>query len=161
MKLGKLIVDSSPIISLANIGCADLLLDLSSELIIPKGVFEEVTDYHQDDLAVIWIQNKLSYVRETGVPPIISEWDLGKGESQVLAFALTNKNFYTVIDDKPARNCAKVFNIKTYGTLSIIIKAKQFNFIKNVKPLLSKLQENGFRVSDTLIETILTLADEF
>ncbi len=160
MKLAELVVNSSPIISLANIGYADLLIDLSSELIIPQGVFEEVTDYHRDDLAVIWIQNKFSYVSKIIVPPIISEWDLGKGESQVLAFALINKNLSTVIDDKPARNCAKVFNIKTYGTLSIIIKAKQFNLIKSVKPLLNKLHEKGFRVSNVLIKTILSLANE-
>ncbi len=160
MKLGKLVVNSSPIISLANIGYADLLIDLSSELIIPQAVFEEVTNYHQDDLAVIWIKNKLSYLKKIIVPPIISEWDLGKGENSVLAFALANKNFSSVIDDKPARNCAKVFNIKTYGTLSIIIKAKQFNLIKSVKPLLNKLHEKKFRVSDDLIRTILMLANE-
>jgi len=49
---------------------------------------------------------------------------------------------------------------EAFGILSIIIKAKQFNLIKSVKPLLNKLQQNGFRVSDTLIETILRITEE-
>lgn len=160
MKLNKLVVNASPIISLANIGYADLLIDLSTQLIIPQGVFEEVTDYNQEDSAVTWIQSKTIYVTKIFVPKIILEWNLGKGESCVLAYALKDKTFSTVIDDKPARICAKVFNIKTYGTLSIIVKAKQFGLIKSVKPLLDKLSEKGFYVSDNIIKTILLLVDE-
>jgi len=40
MKHDKIVVNASPIISLAQIGYGDLLLDLSSELVIPQGVYK-------------------------------------------------------------------------------------------------------------------------
>ena len=59
------------------------------------------------------------------VPAIISEWNLGKGESQVIAFAFQNKEFAAAIDDKAAKKCAEVFNISISGTIAIIIKARK------------------------------------
>lgn len=52
MKVGKLVVNASPIISLAKIGRADLLLELSSGLIIPEGVYQEIVNHKNNDLAV-------------------------------------------------------------------------------------------------------------
>jgi len=43
MKSDKLVVNASPIISLAKIGCADFLPELFAQFIIPEGVFEEIT----------------------------------------------------------------------------------------------------------------------
>jgi predicted nucleic acid-binding protein len=45
MKCSNLVVNASPIISLAKIGCADLLTEMFSQLVIPLGVFEEITLY--------------------------------------------------------------------------------------------------------------------
>ncbi len=161
MKLGKLVVNSSPIISLAKIDKVNLLIDLSDELIIPNGVYEEITDFNSNDKAVVWIKDiGLQFIKNTTIPTQILEWNLGKGESEVMSYALHNKFCSVIIDDKPARNCAQVFNLQTYGTLSIIIKAKQVNLIPKVKPLLYDLQSNGFRISDSLVNTILELANE-
>ena len=59
MKLGKLVVNASPIISLAKIGYADLLLELSSELIIPEGVYQEIVNHKNNDSAVEWIKVRI------------------------------------------------------------------------------------------------------
>jgi predicted nucleic acid-binding protein len=62
MNSTKLVVNASPIISLAQIvGYADLLLRLSSDLVIPKGVFEEITAYSIDDQAVVWMRDKKNH----------------------------------------------------------------------------------------------------
>ncbi len=161
MKLGKLVVNSSPIISLAKIDYAHLLIELSDELIIPNGVYEEITDFHSTDKASTWIKNiGVDFIKKTTIPDKILEWNLGKGENEVMAYALNNPNHSVIIDDKPARNCAKVFNLKTFGTLSIIIKAKQAGLVSNVKPILFNLQSNGFRISQSLINTALKLSNE-
>ena len=161
MKLGKLVVNASPIISLAKIGRADLLLELSSDLIIPEGVYQEIVNHKNNDLAVDWIKSQdSSLIRTVGVPLIISEWNLGKGESQVISFAYQNMQFAAVLDDRAARKCSELFNIKVYGTISIIIKAKINGLIPEIKPIFLKLQSNGFRISDDIILTALKIVGE-
>ncbi|HCA96836.1 MAG TPA: DUF3368 domain-containing protein, partial [Cyanobacteria bacterium UBA9226] len=39
------------------------------------------------------------------VAPEVAAWDLGKGESAVLSFALKNSGFVAIIDDRAARRC--------------------------------------------------------
>jgi len=161
MKLGKLVVNASPIISLAKIGHADLLLELSSDMIIPEGVYQEVISHKNTDSAVEWIKRQdSSLIRDVKVPLIISEWNLGKGESQVISFAYQNMQYAAVLDDRAARNCAELFNIKVYGAISIIIKAKVNGIIPGIRPLLIKLQSSGFRISDDIILTALKIAGE-
>ena len=84
----KLIVNASPIIALANVGYADLLLKLTEELIVPLGVFEEISDHKHSDCASAWIKKlDSSLIQKVRVSQIISEWNLGKGESQVLSYS--------------------------------------------------------------------------
>jgi predicted nucleic acid-binding protein len=67
MKLGKLVVNASPIISLAKIGHADLLLKLSSDLIIPEGVYQEIVTHKNNDSAVEWIKSRDSSLIRTAL----------------------------------------------------------------------------------------------
>lgn len=162
MKFNKLIVNASPIISLANIGYADLLKELSDQLIIPLGVYEEITYHKYSDKAKEWIeqQNKAIF-HKTSVPEAISAWNLGKGESQVISISYKNNcSIPVVIDDKPARKCAEIYKIKVKGTLSIIINAKNEGLIPKAEPLFVDLHANGFRISKDLIYTALKLCGE-
>jgi len=162
MKSDKLVVNASPIISLAKIGCADFLPGLFDQLVIPEGVFEEITAHKEYDRAIEWLkaQDYHATVRRIEVPAIISEWNLGKGESQVIAFAFQNKDFTAAMDDKAAKKCAEVFNISISGTIAIIIKARKRGLTQKVAPLLLALRSNGFRVSDNIITAALQIVDE-
>lgn len=162
MKSDKLVVNASPIISLAKIGYADFLTGLFDQLVIPEGVFEEIIAHKEHDRVIEWLkfQDYQATVRSIEVPAIISEWNLGKGESQVIAFAFQNKDFTAAIDDKAAKKCAEVFNISISGTIAIIIKARQKGLISEVEPLLLALRSNGFRVSDDIIMAALQIVGE-
>ena len=161
MKHDKIVVNASPIISLAQIGYGDLLLDLSSELVIPQGVYEEIMNYSPNDSAVQWVQQReSSVIRSVDVPTVISDWNLGKGESEVITFAHFNQGFVAALDDRPAKKCAELFEIKTRGTLAVILQAKQGGHIPKVHPLLLKLKANGFRISQNIFNKALALADE-
>lgn len=162
MKSDKLVVNASPIISLAKIGCADFLAELFDQVVIPEGVFEEITAHKEHDRAIEWLkaQDYRATVRSIEVPAIISEWNLGKGESQVIAFAFQNKDFTAAIDDKAAKKCAEVFNISISGTIAIIIKARKRGLTRQVEPLLLELRSNGFRVSENIITAALQIAGE-
>jgi predicted nucleic acid-binding protein len=161
MNSTKLVVNASPIISLAQIGYADLLLRLTSQLVIPKGVFEEITAYRMDDEAVLWMRDKKrSLIHQVEIPTKISEWNLGKGESEVIAFAYQQKEYVVSIDDRAAKRCAESFDIKVRGTIALIIDAKRKQFIFEATPLLLKLKANGFRISSAVFDEALKLAGE-
>ena len=133
MKFNKIVVNASPIISLANIGQADLLLKITDKLIVPKGVYEEITSHRHSDSASEWVRNlNDSLIHEVEIPQIISDWNLGKGESQVISFSYQNGRIPVIIDDKTAKKSAELFNIKVVGTVAVLIKAKQMRLVDEV-----------------------------
>ena len=61
----------------------------------------------------LYEHEKISIVENMTIPPVIAAWDLGKGESQVLAHCLAGPSFRAVLDDKAARDCACSLDIPT------------------------------------------------
>ncbi|HWF84877.1 MAG TPA: hypothetical protein VG222_08530 [Vicinamibacterales bacterium] len=80
---------------------------LSPRIIVPGAVFEEVRAGQGKDatatLALAWSAERC--VPDVVVPAGIEHWDLGPGESQVLAHTLGSSR-WVVIDDLAARRCA-------------------------------------------------------
>ena len=65
-----------------------------------------------------------------------------------------------IIDDNLARRHAKYLGLTVTGTIGVILRAKHEGIIREVKPVLSNLVDNGFYISNILCEEILTLAEE-
>jgi predicted nucleic acid-binding protein len=161
MNSDKLVVNASPIISLARINQADLLLGLASELVIPRGVFDEIMAHDVVDSAIRWVSDReSSLVRTVEIPPLIAEWNLGKGEAEVIAFAYQRRDFVVSIDDRAAKRCAESFSISVRGTIALLVDAKRKRLIPEAGPLLLRLKANGFRVSEPVLAAALMLAGE-
>lgn len=161
MKCNNIVVNASPIISLANIGCTNLLTEIFPELVIPLGVYEEITAHSVEDEAVKWVMAQdPDRIQTVDVPEIITGWNLGKGESQVIAYAYKTGEHAVSIDDRPAKKCAQLFGIKVKGTLALLIDAKRRGLIPLVRPHLVKLKASGFRISDRILKYAVQLAGE-
>jgi len=158
----KWVVNSSPIISLCEIGRIYLLEELCDEIVIPSGVLDEINAGSDDDSAKLWLNSHgMKYVRNTGnVNPAISAWDIGKGETEVINRAYGSSDYTVILDDRAARNCALSLNIRVLGTVGIIVLAKKEQKIREAAPLLFQLVQNGFRISDSLIHSALQLTGE-
>jgi predicted nucleic acid-binding protein len=85
--------------------------------------------------------------------------DLGKGEAEAIAIA-HERNALLILDDGLARRHAKVVGVTLTGTLGVLVKAKTAGYVPTVAPLVSKLTELGFRLSEQTREAILKLANE-
>ena len=85
--------------------------------------------------------------------------DLGKGEAEAIAIA-HERNALLILDDGLARRHAKVVGVTLTGTLGVLIKAKGAGHIPTVAPLVSRLMDLGFRLSEQTRETVLKLANE-
>ena len=156
------IANASPIIVLARLGEADLLLRLPSELVIPAAVAAEVVAGPADDPGRLWLAGPgRDAVRDdAAVPPSIAAWDLGAGETAVLAAAWRQTDSVVVVDDHAARQCAKAFGVPTLGRVGVILQAKRHGLIPMVGPLIRALPRNGCHIAQALVNEAIRLAGE-
>lgn len=154
----QLVCNASPLIFLAKIDLIHVLPAMIENLKIPLGVYDEIKGHN--DAASEWIEKvKDDYVIKIDpVPTIIESWDLGKGETEVIAYANSQKYLRAALDDKAARNCAASLGIDVIGTIGLIILANKKGRIENPVEYLEKLKKTGYRISDELFQHAIQLA---
>lgn len=92
--------------------------------------------------------------------PTIAGWDIGKGESEVLSWALTHTEYEAILDDMAARKCARSLEIPLRGTVGIILLAKKRNYISEAAPLVKLLIDAGLRFDLKWINEALEIVGE-
>jgi predicted nucleic acid-binding protein len=152
----KWIVNASPVIALARVGRVDLLARLPAQAALPQAVVEEISVAPEDDPARQALdQGIFKIVKASPVPDTILAWDLGKGESAVLAYALAHRGSVAILDDGAARRCARSLSLPVTGTLAVVILAKQHGLIESAAQVLHALRGADFRLDDGLIRDVL------
>ncbi len=162
MQVSRVIINSSPLITLFGSNQQDLLPQLFEEIIVPDAVWQEIVDggYHDTAATEIPKMSWLTRKKLATVSPAIMSWDLGKGETAVIGYANINPGYHVIIDDAAARRCATTFGIKSLGTLGLLVIAKQRGIIDKVKPSLLALQDAGLWIGDDLITVVLKAVGE-
>lgn len=155
-------INTSPLIFLSKAGYIDLLRILSSTIIVPQAVAREIQAYGKNDLTYQQLnkQEWLKIKSISSVPTIIQNWDLGSGESEVLAWGYLNKGTEIILDDLAARRCAITLKIPVRGTLGLVLLAKQKGVISQARPVIEELKQTGMYLSDSVINQALTLVGE-
>ena len=158
----KWVVNASPLIVLARINQLLLLQHVAGELVVPAGVAKEIAQGPEDDPAKQWLQSYgQELVREVEmISPVIIAWNLGLGETEVLAWAYENPGYEVILDDRAARNCALSLNLPVRGTIGVLLLAKRAGHLKEITPILLQLEQAGFRIDSTIISVAKKLAKE-
>jgi predicted nucleic acid-binding protein len=94
------------------------------------------------------------------VPPVIQAWDLGPGESAVLAWATAHPGAEAILDDLAARRCAASLAVPVRGTLGLVLLAKRRGMVPAARPLLDTLREAGMYLSPAVMDRALRLVGE-
>lgn len=151
------IINASPLIVLAKVGQTQLLMTLADEVIVPDAVAAEINDGPAGDPARQFLPpaGGMPVVQTPIAPPALLAWDLGRGETAVMAYALANPGWTAVLDDNAARKCARSFGIPVKGTLAVVILAKQRGLIPSASDVLRQLQEQDFRISEHIVREAL------
>ena len=102
----------------------------------------------------------LELIPAVPIPPEILAWDLGAGESSVLAWARSHPGSVAIIDDLQGRRCASALQVPVVGTLGIVLMAKRRGAIPVARPVLEKLVARGMYLSAQIIEQALALVGE-
>jgi predicted nucleic acid-binding protein len=99
----KWVVNASPVIALARIGQVELLTQLPARAVTPRAVADELLQAPEGDPARRAVESSLFRIVKTPTPPPeLLAWDLGKGETSVLTYALANAEWVVVLDDAAA-----------------------------------------------------------
>jgi predicted nucleic acid-binding protein len=158
----RIVVNASPLILLTKIDATALLKEIASEIAVPAAVQAEVEAGALDpsSFAGLFAQKWLRVVPDRTLSEEIVEWDLGAGESQVLAFASQDSGWEAALDDLDARRCAAALGISVTGTLGVLLRAKDAGLISAARPFVERLLHVGAHLSDELVERALALVGE-
>ncbi|MEQ9099669.1 MAG: DUF3368 domain-containing protein [Imperialibacter sp.] len=85
---------------------------------------------------------------------------LDSGEASSIALALEVSDSMVALDESKGRKVAEAYNVPIIGTLAILLLGKEKGLLNTIKPYVTALVENGFRLSPKLIATILKAANE-
>lgn len=146
--MDKLIIsDTSCLIALSKINQLEVLRSLYNQIIITKEVLLEFGAPIPDWILVYEVKN---IQQQTEL-----EKRLDKGEASSIALALELENTTLIIDEIKGRKIAQSLNIDIIGTIGVIMLAEKRGLIRDVFETLFRLVNNGFRLSDKLIDSII------
>jgi predicted nucleic acid-binding protein len=167
------IADAGPLIALARINQLGLLARLFGTVTVTSPVVAEVLaggDFPDTaalaqaltepwletfDFPDTWLDECKDWVQ-------LHQIDMGEASALVLAQHCNaqGQSALLVMDDFRGRNAAQHGGIALIGTTGLLLLAKQAGAVDAVKPLLRALRQQGYFLSDGLIEVALTQAGE-
>lgn len=155
------VINASPLILFARIGRLDLIERLAPAILIPNAVIEEVrAGQHKDPKAATALQWAEQYrVENVTLVASIEHWDLGLGESQVIAHSVGAPR-WAVLDDQAARRCAVAHGIPVIGSLGVVLRSKKNRHIDRARPLVKELIAAGMFLDDEFVDRVLEAVGE-
>lgn len=85
-------------------------------------------------------------------PTVLLELD--KGEKHTLDMARKMSADWVIIDEKIGRNMAEYLGLRVTGTLGILLKAKQQNWIPSFREAAQAMMRQGIRYNKSLVEKL-------
>lgn len=147
-----IISDTSCLILLEKIGELELLNKLFGTVITTQ----EIADEFGLPLPS-WIEISAPFNQKY---QIIIETSVDKGEASAIALAVEFDDCLLIIDDLKGRKFAQQLGIAITGTFGILVDAKLAGVISSVKPIIAKIKQTNFRISDKIETAILARAQE-
>lgn len=156
------IINTSPLLYLHQIRQLDILPKLYGTVIAPTSVEQELAAGRTTGIDVPDV-NSLDWLQIYTIDPaatIPNVIDLGRGEAEVIALGLENRNSLLILDDRLGRRIAALYQMRCTGTLGVLIKAKQTGYLTAIAPIIADLQAQGMWLTEPVIQTALKLAGE-
>ncbi|MFO1433986.1 MAG: DUF3368 domain-containing protein [Candidatus Competibacteraceae bacterium] len=158
----RLVVNTSPLIHLAEANLLDLLRQAAPTVWVPELVALEIRAYGESDptACALAAHEWLEVQPVAAIATDILSWNLGAGESAVLALARTFPGSMVVIDDLAGRRCAEALGLPLRGTVGLVLAAKQAGNITAARPILEQLRDSGMYLSEVVLKRVLRWVGE-
>jgi predicted nucleic acid-binding protein len=155
------VVNASPLILFARVDRLDLIELLTPGIAVPDAVITEIrAGQHKDSTAAKALEWAQQYrVQDFPLIASVEHWDLGPGESHVIAHCIGRPR-WAVLDDLAARRCAAAHSVPTIGTLGVVLRAKTNQQIDSARPLVEALRMAGMFLDDRFMNDALAQVGE-
>lgn len=155
-----LVADASALIALSACDSLTLLDSLFGQVWVPEAVFNEVAvaDKPQATRLQHYLQGKVRTVDLQHFVFLDAFADAGETAAMLLYKEMAAD--YLLIDDKRGRKVAKINQIRTIGSLGVLLQAKRVGLIPTVAPLLQQIAASPVFLGADLLQTVLDLAGE-
>ena len=150
------VVNSTPIITLAIVDQLALLHRLYSTVLIPRAVHQEVLAGGPNRAGVPqlaaapWIE--VVDLKDPRRADLLS--DLDRGEAEVIALAQELNVDLVVIDERLGRRHAKRLGISLTGTLGVLLRSKREGLVSEIGSIIHEIRRRGVRLGDALVEKV-------
>lgn len=158
MKRVIIVADASPLIALAKLNQLSLLNTLFTEVHVPETVLLEVSADHTRNDARLLVEflNKHAHKHTDENNDFCQRLRRSLDEGEIQALSLARQlSCGVLMDELRGRKVATHYQIPVVGVLGVLIQAKQQGLIDAAAPLIDKLQQENYRLSPALIETVL------
>lgn len=160
----KVVVNTTPLIALSHTGQLDILKKLYGEIVIPEAVYTELSA-KAESICKKTVDKSLDWIRvdkiKNQMAKAMYKTQLHDGEVEVMILSKEIGADVVIIDDANAKKHAKYLGLSVTGTLGVLIKAKQEGYVKELKPILQQMVENGIYISQSLIVLCLKQVGEY
>jgi predicted nucleic acid-binding protein len=168
------IADAGPLIALARIGHLELLSKLFGSVSVTSIVAAEVLqggDFPDGSVlsqafAQTWLQrvNADSADQLSQAKSLMNLYQIDPGEASSMVLAqqahAQGDQALMVMDDLRGRSAAQHARLPVVGTTGVLLLAKRQGQVTHVTPLLLNLRQNGYFLSQRLIDSALQQAGE-
>lgn len=158
----KAIANTLPILYLYRIGVLNWLPQIFEEICIPQAVVREIEAGAQLGHDVPRPTNYpwLKVLEPQGIPEAWNVLNLGESELSAMALALQRLDHIVLFDDLLARRMAQTAGLTVWGTLRVLLEAKNCGLTESIAPAIDNLAMSGVWIPADVRRRILELADE-
>jgi len=152
--------NTTPLISLAEVGLMDVLASLYSEIWIPQAVYHEYQaglphrPFRPSLAQFSWITIHTA-IYDPAIPAT-----LDPGETEAIALARAQHARLILIDEHRGRTVAARLGLYVAGSLAVLIEAKKHGFIHLVQPYIDQMIAQGRYIAPSLRQHVLDLSSE-
>jgi uncharacterized protein len=161
--MSRWVADTSPLIFLAKLDRLDLLRKAVDEVLVPHAVVQEIRQRPDwasqkiEDTLRSWL--RIEPVKERRFVNLLLA-DLDHGEAEAIALALEAGAERILMDDLDGRRLARRLGLESVGTLGLLLTARRRGELASLSEEIERLQREGFRVSESVVQAILLEAGE-
>ncbi|MEA3643182.1 MAG: DUF3368 domain-containing protein [Lamprobacter sp.] len=156
----KVVVNTTPLISLACVQRLNLLEQLFGGIILAEAVYREIKakpGYGHAEIDQTWITVR-SIAGKLYRPLLLNQLDAGEAETIILAREIQADD--VVIDENRGYRLAQQFGLPVVRTLSLLLRAKEKGLITQIKPILEEMVTRGRWYSPAVCRAVLLQSGE-
>jgi predicted nucleic acid-binding protein len=147
--------DTSPLSYLIEINCEHLLPALYGRVLIPRVVFEELSNPGTPASVRAWLSHIPPWLVIKDASPISDPAleQIDPGERQAIQLAMDEHADLVLMDDRAGVRAALRFGLEVTGTLGVLLQAAKKDLV-DLEAALRKLQATAFRYTPRLIDEV-------